>query len=52
MLRHLHVQRLVQTVHCQRRLLVPHRVQVFADGFAFKNVFPTELEPDVGIAGA
>lgn len=46
------MQRLVQTIHYQHRLLVPHRVQVFADGFAFEHVFATELELDVGITGA
>lgn len=49
---YLHVQRFTQAVYDQRDLLVPHRVEVFVNGSASKNLFTSKFELDVGVAAA
>lgn len=49
---YLYIQRFTQTIHYQSRLLVPHWVEVFVDGFASEHLFTSQLELDIGITAA
>lgn len=49
---YLYVQRFTQTVQYQRHLLIPHRVQIFMDGFAPEHLFTSELELHIWITAA
>lgn len=49
---YLHVHRFTQAVHHQGGLLVPHRVEVFVNSFAPKNLLTSKFELDVGVAAA